>query len=150
MNNNIHRLLTDFGKYLGLESLALDDNGHCGLSFDDIFVNIEAMDDSSFVLLYSSLGQVPENAGSEIYMRLLEANYFFQQTAGGTLGLEADTGLVVLSHVVDMANIDLSTWEAVMTAFVDAAESCAQLCNPKAGSAAAVAHPVSADRAFFA
>lgn len=108
------------------------------------------MDDSSFVLLYSSLGQVPESAGSEIYMRWLEANYFFQQTAGGTLGLEAGTRLVVMSHVIDLENMDLPTWEAVMTAFVDAAESCAQLCNPTAGSAAAVAHPVSADRAFFA
>lgn len=150
MNDNIHRLLTDFGKYLGLESLALDENGHCCLTFDEIFVNIEAMDDSSFVLLYSSLGQLPEDAGSETYMRLLGANYFFQQTAGATLGLEADTGLVVMSHVVDMANMDLRRWKAVMTAFVDAAESCEQLCNTTAGRAPPVVHPASPHRASFA
>lgn len=150
MNNNIHRLLTDFGKHLGLENLGLDDNGRGCLTFDGICVYIEAMDDSSLLLLYSSLGQLPEDTGSATYMRLLEANYFFQQTAGGTLGLEADTGLVVMSHVVDTANMDLLAWEAVMTAFVDAAESCAQLCNTAAGTAAAVVHPMSADRAFFA
>lgn len=30
MNNNIHRLLTDFCKYLGLESLALDEKAIAG------------------------------------------------------------------------------------------------------------------------
>lgn len=150
MNDNVHRLLTDFGKYLGLESLALDENGHCSLTFDETCVHIEAMDESSFVLLHSSLGEIPENSGREIYTRLLDANYFFQHTAGATLGLEADTGLVVMSHVVDMQDMELSSWEAVVQAFVDAAESCARLCNTQAGSAPSVSRPASSDHMSFA
>lgn len=59
MNDNTHRLLTDFDKHLGVESLALDENGQCSLTFDETCVYIEAMEDDSFWLLYSSLCQIP-------------------------------------------------------------------------------------------
>lgn len=134
MYNDINQLLADFGKYLGLESLALDESGYCCLTFDEVYVNIEAVGDSSLVLLYSSLGVVPEDAGREVYARLLEANYFFHQTAGATVGLESGTGLVAMTQIVDVAHMELPDWEAVMKGFIDAAESCARLFDSAFGA----------------
>ncbi len=138
MHDDINRLLADFGKPFGLESLALDENGYCCLRFGEVYVNVEADGESSLVLLYSSLGRMPEDAGREAYTRLLEANYFFQQTAGGTVGLEAGTGVVAMTRMVDIAAMQVLDWEAVINAFVDAAERCAQLFDALRDSAQAV------------
>lgn len=127
MNDHINRLLTDFGNALGLEDLALDENGYCCLSFDDVVVNIESVGDSSLVLLYSSLGALPADAGPEVCRRLLEANYFFHGTGGATIGVDGPTGGVAITRVVDAAGMEVLDWEAVIKAFVDAAESCAVL-----------------------
>lgn len=139
MNDHINRLLTDFGNALGLEGLALDENGYCCLSFDDVVVNIESVGDSSLVLLYSSLGALPADAGPEVCRRLLEANYFFHGTGGATIGVDGPTGGVAITRVVDAAGMEVLDWEAVIKAFVDAAESCAALFEvaPAAAEAAA-------------
>ena len=133
--DHINRLLTNFGNALGLDGLSLDESGYCCLSFDEVLVNIEAVGESSLVLLYSSLGALSEDAGREVYRRLLEANYFFQDTAGGTIGLDGATGAVAITRVIDAAGMEVLDWEAVVKAFVDAAESCAGLLSAEAVSA---------------
>ncbi len=142
MYGHINRLLTDFGNALGLDGLALDESGYCCLSFDEVLVNIEAVGESSLVLLYSSLGVLSEDAGREVYRRLLEANFFFEEKAG-TIGLDGATGAVVITQVIDAAGMEVLDWEAVIKAFVDAAESCAGLLQEPAGNAMA-----SQDQAF--
>lgn len=142
MHNDVHRLLNDFGNHLGLKSLKLKDDGHCCLNFDDIYVNIEASGESSSLLLYSSLGRLPDDAGRDVCLRLLEANYFFQRTAGATLGMEAATGLVALAMSVETANMELTDWEAAVKAFVDAAENCVQLFKAVPESALAMVTPI--------
>lgn len=141
MNDHINRLLTDFGNALGLEGLALDENGYCCLSFDDVVVNIESVGDSSLVLLYSSLGALPADAGPEVCRRLLEANYFFHGTGGATIGVDGPTGGVAITRVVDAAGMEVLDWEAVIKAFVDAAESCAALFEVAPVAAEAAAAP---------
>lgn len=135
MNDHINRLLTDFGNVLGLEGLALDENGYCCLSFDDVVVNIESVGESSLLLLYSSLGALLADAGPAVCRSLLEANYFFHGTAGATIGLDGPTGGVALTRVVDAAGMEVLDWEAVIKAFVDAAESCAALFDANAAAA---------------
>lgn len=141
MNDHINRLLTDFGNALGLDGLSLDENGYCCLSFDEVVVNIEAVGETSLVLLYSSLGALPADAGPEVCRRLLEANYFFHGTGGATIGVDGPTGGVAITRVVDAAGMEVLDWEAVIKAFVDAAESCAALFEvaPDAAEAAAAA-----------
>ncbi len=125
MSDHINRLLTDFGNALGLDGLSLDENGNCCLSFDEVVVNIESVGESSLVLFYSSLGVLPEDAGRDVYSRLLAANYFFYGTAGATVGVEPASGNVALTRVVDATGMEVLDLEAVIKAFVDAAESCA-------------------------
>lgn len=141
MHDGINRLLTDFGNALGLDGLSLDDSGYCCLSFDDVLLSIESVGDSSLVLLYSSLGTLREDAGPAVCRQLLEANYFFQGTAGATIGLDGTTGAVVITRVVDVAGMEVLDWEAVIKAFVDAAESCAGRLDAAPASDAAVAPP---------
>lgn len=135
MHEHINRLLADFGNALGLDGLALDDKGYCCLSFDELLVNIEAVGDSTLVLLYSSVGVLPADAAPEIYRSLLDANYFFQGTAGATVGLDLAAGTVVLTRVVDAATLQVLDWEGVIQGFVEAAESCARRLQGAASAA---------------
>jgi hypothetical protein len=141
MHDGINRLLTDFGNAMGLDGLSLDDSGYCCLSFDDVLVNMESVDGSSRVLLYSSLGALPEDAGPAVCRQLLEANYFFLGTAGATIGLDGTTGAVAMTRVVDVAGMAVLDWEAVIKAFVDAAESCSGLFDAAPAADAPVAPP---------
>jgi len=141
MNAHINYLLADFGNALGLEGLSLDESGHCCLSFDDIVVSIESVGDSSLVLLYSGLGILPADAGREVYIRLLEANYFFHGTAGATIGLDASSREAVITRVLDAAGMKVLDWEAALKGFIDAAENCKALLQARADNA-----PSSPDR----
>lgn len=135
MHEHINRLLADFGDALGLDRLSLDEKGYCCLGFDDWLVNIEAVADSALVLLYTSVGVLPADAAPEIYRSLLDANYFFQGTAGATVGLDLAAGTVALTRVVDTAGMQVLDWEGVLAGFVDAAESCARRLQQPAGAA---------------
>lgn len=145
MTEHINRLLTDFGNALGLDGLSLDDSGYCCLGFDEVLVNIESVGESALVLLYTTLGVLPADAGREVYGRLLASNYFFKDTAGATIGLDEATGAVAMTRVVDTAGMEVLDWEAAIKAFVDAAESCAALlqvpADPDADPDQALAHP---------
>lgn len=141
MHDHINRLLTDFGNALGLEGLSLDESGYCCLGFDEVLLNIESVGEGPLVLFYSSLGVLPEDAGSDIYRRLLEANYFFHDTGGATIGLDGASGSVAITRVVDTAGMEVLDLEAVIKAFVDAAESCAGLFNAAPASEAPVVPP---------
>ncbi|WP_159911052.1 type III secretion system chaperone [Pantoea sp. 18069] len=145
MHDPINRLLADFGNALGLDGLSLDESGYCCLSFDQVVVNIESVGESSLVLLYSSLGALPADAGPEVCRRLLEANYFFQGTAGATIGLDTASGAVAITRVVDAAGMDTLDWEAAIKAFVDAAESCAGLLSAEPLSTERIAAPPQVD-----
>lgn len=134
MHDHINRLLTDFGNALGLDGLSLDESGYCCLSFDEVVVNIESVGESSLVLLYSSLGALPADAGPEVYRRLLDANYFFQGTGGATIGLDTGMGAVAITRVVEAAGMEVLDWEAAIKAFVDAAEHGAGLLSAEPGS----------------
>lgn len=134
MHDHINRLLTDFGNALGLDGLSLDESGYCCLSFDEVVVNIESVGESSLVLLYSSLGALPADAGPEVYRRLLDANYFFQGTGGATIGLDTGTGAVAITRVVEAAGMEVLDWEAAIKAFIDAAERGAELLSAEPGS----------------
>ena len=135
MHEHINRLLADFGNALGLQDLALDDKGYCCLSFDELLVNIEAVGDSALVLLYSSVGVLPADAAPEIYRSLLDANYFFQGTAGATVGLDLAAGTVALTRVVDTHGVQVLDWEGIIQGFVEAAESCARRLSGPDGAA---------------
>ena len=92
---DVQKLVERLGGELEIPGLTLDENGYCCLMFDDLSLNIET-DAEGLLFVYSHIGRIPAQDKEIFYQKLLEANYFYQQTGGGTIGIDAGQGIVVL------------------------------------------------------
>ncbi len=118
------QLLAELGDTLTLRELKLDEaTNSCILLFEDnLVLNIE-FDDASGRLLFSSyLGELPEENAEPLLRELMTANLYWHRTAGATLGLEEDTGGVILSQTHEVGELDRPGFEKVVETFVNQAE----------------------------
>ena len=76
-------LLGEFGREIGLAGLALDEDGHAALAFDDVLVNFEVEEGDERLLLYAYLGEIRGDAAASM-RAMLEANLFWRGADGGT------------------------------------------------------------------
>ena len=138
----LQQVLREFGASVGLEDLALDETAHCALAIDDkLVVNLEADAACDRAVLYSWLG-VPAGEAADVYSQLLQANYLGQGTGGATLGLQAETGGIVLSQPIELEHLDLPRFNAALEAFVNQTERWSErLAQPAPEDAAAVDEP---------
>lgn len=118
------QLLSDFGASLELPGLSLDETGHCALLFDEVMVNMDFIEETQDLLLYSALGISDEGQRSDpaILLPLLQANYFGMGTAGGQIGIDKISGMVTLSRAYPLQLLDLQGLTAGLQAFVSTAE----------------------------
>jgi hypothetical protein len=118
-------LLGEFGREIGLPGLALDEDGHAALAFDDVLVNFEVEEGDERLLLYAYLGEIRGDAAASM-RAMLEANLFWRGADGGTLAMERATGGVVLELAVPTASLDRSKLQATLERFINTAEDWAQ------------------------
>lgn len=121
----INLLLTEFGREIGLDGLALDEDGHAALAFDDVLVNFEIEEGGERLLLYAYLGEIRGDAAASM-RAMLEANLFWRGADGGTLAIERATGGVVLELAVPAASLDRSKLQATLERFINTAEDWTQ------------------------
>lgn len=90
------KLISDFGKSIGIEGLAFDEFGCCMLVFDDdIIVNIAHEKANQRILFFAYIGSV--DAAVTPYKTLLKANFYWRGTGGATLSLDQDDGAICLT-----------------------------------------------------
>lgn len=118
----INEVLAEFGQQIGLDGLQLDHNGYAAVAFDDVVVNLEYDGDRERLILCAYLGQ-PEGDRLKAYELLLDANFCWQGTGGGTLSLERDTGGVVLFDALATRMLEAEELETKLEAFVNTAEA---------------------------
>jgi Tir chaperone protein (CesT) family len=142
----VNKVLGEFGKQIGLDDLRLDDNGYAALAFDDVVVNLEFDADLERLLMSAYLGE-PQGDRLKTYELLLDANFCWQGTAGGTLSLERETGGIVLFQQLPARALDLRALEAALETFVNTADAWTLQIAQAAEAAAAPAadHPAVGD-----
>lgn len=116
------RVLAAFGATVGLDRLALDEAGTGALFIDEVAVNLEVDEAQGRLLLYAALG-VPEGDPAAAHVAMLEANLFWQGTAGATLALQPETGAALLVRALPMAELDEVGFETALQTFVEMAEA---------------------------
>jgi len=90
---------------LGSEKLVLDENNQVQFAYAEdqkLEAVIEAVDEGEGAVVVNIIvGTVgPENAG--MLYQLMNANYLWSTTAGGTLGIDPETGLLCLSFLFQL------------------------------------------------
>jgi hypothetical protein len=116
-------LVSDLGKEVGIPELELDEDGYCCLFFDDVVVNMEWDDENERLLLYTSVGDIPEDGREELFEKLLDANLFWKNTGGATLSIDNGEKRVVMTYELLLANVSFADFKTVLENFVNVAEA---------------------------
>lgn len=137
MTDQAQQVLADFGRGIGLEGVAFDDNGYCCLGFDGVIVNMELVPAARQLMLYAQLGFAPQPADVAFYERLLEANHFFRGTGGATIGVDPATRGIAMVYALPLDQLTPTLLEREVKGFVDIAESWMKRLDVPAGTATA-------------
>ena len=89
-------LLASLGEDLGLEDLAFDEQGRILLTIDEqqlVTLALDAEDPDALYLFSAIVPVSPETPG--LLWRALKANYLWEGTAGATLAVEPEAGVLV-------------------------------------------------------
>ncbi len=118
----MQQLLSDFGRSIGIPNLAFDEHHYCCLLLDDLVINMEHDPARDDLFLYAHLGHLPSEPSMELYETLLEANFFFRQTAGGVLGIDKATGILTLARRQASSTLTLTSLEKLVENFANTTE----------------------------
>lgn len=144
--SNFNLLFSEIGSQIGMESLSFGEDNTCSLEFDEnvVLTFIDA-DPSLYCVAYlGEWDEAPEKAA-----RLLEANFAWQETNGGTLAIEPGSRRVVLSRSWQATGLNMQGLMADIENMVTAAERCQGFVTGSTdskGTSDVAAAPASAER----
>jgi hypothetical protein len=115
-------LIRALGHAVGIDALALDDNGTCTLRFDETMLTCELDAGEDQLVLHAVLGPLPTDGRAELLARLLEGNLFWKDTHGATLALDRRDARVLLLRAVPLDSPPAG-FPGVVERFVDGAEA---------------------------
>lgn len=96
-------LLANLGESLGIQDLALQDNGIACIQIPDQFeVTVEQLDEPDQCLIYAFLERVQDASRTNTYAQLLQANLFGAETSDATLSIDEQSGRVVVHRKVSL------------------------------------------------
>lgn len=129
--SNFNLLFSEIGAHIGMESLAFGEDNTCSLEFDEnIVLTFIDSDPSLFCVAY--LGEWDGVANTAL--RLLEANFAWQETSGGTLAIEPGSVRVVLSRTWQAQGLTMQGLMGDIENMVSAAERCQALLTEQSGA----------------
>ncbi|MDR1665765.1 MAG: type III secretion system chaperone [Puniceicoccales bacterium] len=123
MRGTINGFLKRIGKGLGIPDLALDENNHCILLFDEkIVLNIDLDEEGKKLVTYAYIGEVPLECRELVLEKALEGNFFWNETDGGTLGIDRQSQSLVLAKAFGLPLKDPKNFEENLASFVEVVE----------------------------
>ncbi len=130
---NAKENLKEFGKELGLEDLALDENNTCILGIDDQYsLHITYEPNSRKLYIYSPLlDGLPKDdkVKLRLYEKLLEGSLLGGQMAGGGVGVAVAEELILVHSTLDMEHALSSALRAYAPIFVEMVEKWRKTCQ---------------------
>jgi hypothetical protein len=126
MVTRLDAALGDLGRVMGIEGLAFDPYGLCRLGFETVAVDLQRSADGRRLLVSCLAGELPETGAAGAMRRLLEANAFFRQTRGATIGLTTGGSGVIVAREIG-AGIEADGLRRVVEGFLDVVETVRRL-----------------------
>lgn len=123
MKEQVNELLKHIGEGLNLPDLCLDDNNHCILLFDEkIVLNMDFDEEGSKLVIYAYIGEIPLECREAIFEKALEGNFFWNETDGGTLGIDKQSQSLVIAKSFVLPLADFNAFEDQLASFVEVVE----------------------------
>ncbi|NJN47765.1 MAG: type III secretion system chaperone [Candidatus Competibacteraceae bacterium] len=115
---NIHQLVKDFGREIGLADMAMDENDFvCLFTNDGVVLNLDYHEDEDVLVMYTTVGEIPDDKRLQLYQELLQANFFWESTAGATMCVDHTAERVMLMANITVSDLDLPKLMAVLDHF---------------------------------
>ena len=104
--------------------LVFNENNECFVSFEDRIVLIMYLDeDIDTIIITIPLGTVPlDNSREELMFELLCANYCWNMTEGGTLGIDEATGVIAMSYLIQLPLEPVEQFERIAAKLINVAD----------------------------
>lgn len=121
MIQNYNELITAFATHVGMDADTLAATQEIvieGLSVGLLYDGDETMGD---IVYFTQLGTPPAQRLTSVYKTMLEANNLWVGTGGCTLGIQAQTGGVVLCGRMDVTGVTAEGLALLLDAFTDTA-----------------------------
>ncbi|GFN47019.1 type III secretion system chaperone [Candidatus Regiella insecticola] len=95
---NAEQRLGYLAEILDMPSLAFDEKGCCVLTFDDMPITFQALNDRLMMTIY--ITKLPEDLSANFYLNLLAANFYWEASKGCTLAVDPASRSLV-AHIID-------------------------------------------------
>lgn len=116
-------LFSDFGRKLGIDGLALDENNAIRLSFDDIIIDAQYDAEKKHLVLLSILGDFSANSPAETYANLLEVNLAGLLVGSGAVGLDRQESRLIYVDHLSFEGLSQESFEEFFRKSVNVAEA---------------------------
>ncbi len=121
MIQTYNELIIAFALHVGMDADALAATQEIvieGLSVGLMYDGDESIGD---IVYFTQLGTPPAHRIASVYKTMLEANNLWVGTGGSTLGIQADSGCVVLCGRLDVVGVTAESLALLLDAFTDTA-----------------------------
>jgi len=117
------QLLANYARGVGLEPLdAFMTSQEIVIGGVTVGLMLDGDENGGDVVFFSNLGRpAPDAGGEKLHVLMLQANALWAGTGGCTLGLQPDTGAVLLSGRAPLALCDAAALASALDAFADVA-----------------------------
>lgn len=114
------RLLAEFGESIGIPEMAFDEDGLCHIRVDEEYpITFRRDDDNHNLVLVGLIAEeLPERLDREMVREMLATGVEPLRDHGAALGLEPQSGTLILHQTMPLAKIDRTVLETLLGNFI--------------------------------
>lgn len=118
-----NELVANLGKIIQVEGLVFDEEDNCIVLLDNKILFILELDEESKTILFNIvLGNLPIVERQNVLYELLSANFYWNKTEGGTIGIDEQTDIVTMCYVMKLPLKSDSEFEVIFEKLANASE----------------------------
>ena len=106
---NFKDLITGFAAQLGLSDVNVDDD-IVSISVDDFIVNIQNLIELNKIIVYAEIAERPPDDDGLLAEVLLQSNYMYRGTGGGTISQDPETKKYYFTRIDDLAVVTVESF----------------------------------------
>ncbi|MCP4997231.1 MAG: type III secretion system chaperone [Hyphomicrobiales bacterium] len=108
-------VLNEFGQKFDIEGVEMDDEDFVALQLPEgVLVNVDYVESDNTLVLYTTVGEIQDSMRTEIYEELLQANFFWEVTAGATMCIDPEAGHALVNVSVGAEDLDAEQFETLL------------------------------------
>ena len=117
----------------GASAVTMDTEHQYTVEMEGFLLMVHYLEDSEQILLATCVAPLPQGERENIFLALLQGQYFFQRTSGATLAVDNEASFIVLQAVYSLRLLTAGSFIHAVERFMQAAEywrnECEKLAN---------------------